>query len=157
RLLGQIAATAGEAAVARERYAESLRLYREIGEQHFVALVQARLGAVALALGDAREARACYQEALPLARAVGLPPVLALTPARPAALAAAGGRPERALRQAGAAAALREAMGAPLPPPARAVHEGRLRPARAAVGDVAAGAAWAAGQAMPLEEAVADA
>ena len=56
----------------------------------------------------------------------------------------------------GAAACLREAIGAPLPPEQQATVDGLLQPARDALGE-AAGAAWAAGQAMTLEQAIEEA
>src|SRR5262245_15581222 len=58
---------------------------------------------------------------------------------------------------AGAAAALREAIGVPLRPTDRAVHDRGLAAARAGLGEAAFAIAWAAGRAMPLEQAVADA
>jgi non-specific serine/threonine protein kinase len=74
-----------------------------------------------------------------------------------AALAAQEGGPERAARLWGAAAALREAHGLHLPALLRARSEGYAAAARAQVGEAAFAAAWAAGRAMTLEQAVADA
>jgi DNA-binding NarL/FixJ family response regulator len=74
-----------------------------------------------------------------------------------ARLAAAEDQPERALRLAGAAAALREAMGTPLPPFWAADLERSLEPARQALSAEAWAAAWAAGRAMPLAHAVTEA
>jgi hypothetical protein len=73
-----------------------------------------------------------------------------------AALAATLGRAQRAARLYGAAAALRAAKGVPLPPYLRAAHDGTVTGVRAALGDAFA-AAWAAGKALPLEQAVAEA
>jgi predicted ATPase/DNA-binding CsgD family transcriptional regulator len=157
RLLGQVEAAAGDPRRARARYAESLGLYRELGEQHFVAEVLALSGDAALALGDAADARARYGEAHALGRACGLRPAIAPALEGLAALAGAAGRCEQALRLAGAAAALREAMGAPLPPPARTRLETRLAPARRALSAAGQAAAHAAGRALPLEQAVAGA
>jgi hypothetical protein len=47
-------------------------------------------------------------------------------------------------------------MGGALLPPERTRHAARLRPARRALGG-AARAAWAAGRALPLEQALAEA
>ena len=69
-------------------------------------------------------------------------------------LAAVQAQPGRALRLAGAAAALREALGKSHPHNLRDWLERKLAPARAALGTEAA-AAWAEGQAMGLERAVA--
>jgi hypothetical protein len=74
-----------------------------------------------------------------------------------ARLALAEGWPERAARLLGAADALRDAIGAPLPPVYRAAHEHDMATARTALGDAAFAAAWAAGRALALEQAVAEA
>jgi hypothetical protein len=73
------------------------------------------------------------------------------------ALAAAQGQPERALRLAGAASALRATCGAPLPPAGQAHLDARLAGPRRVLGEEAAGAAWAAGQAMALQQAISSA
>jgi hypothetical protein len=57
----------------------------------------------------------------------------------------------------GTAAALRGAMGAPLPPADRAKHQRQVASTRAALGEEVVAAAWAEGRALPLEEAVASA
>ena len=66
-------------------------------------------------------------------------------------------QPERSLRLAGAAAALRQALGAPLPPVEQAQVEKSLEPARKALSNSAASAAWLEGWGMPVEKAVEDA
>src|SRR5437764_13318892 len=71
------------------------------------------------------------------------------------AASCAQGQPERGTRLCAAAAALRTAIGAPLTPDERAIHEDTLASARAALGEEAFVAAWAHGQALPLEQAIA--
>jgi hypothetical protein len=61
------------------------------------------------------------------------------------------------LRLAGAAAALRELIRVPLTADGQTQLEVRLAPARQAIGLEAAAAAEAAGRAMGLEQAIADA
>jgi hypothetical protein len=56
----------------------------------------------------------------------------------------------------GAAAAARAALGAPQPPLERANVEEAVGAARAALGEVAWAAAYAAGGALSLEEAIAE-
>jgi hypothetical protein len=68
----------------------------------------------------------------------------------------AQGRMERAARLCGAAAALREDRGWPLPPVKRAEHERTVAAARAALGEDAFAVAWATGHALPLKETVTD-
>jgi hypothetical protein len=63
----------------------------------------------------------------------------------------------RAARLCGAAAVVRETLGAPIPSPERTELEEAVAPARAALGEEQWAAAFAAGRALTLEEAVAEA
>jgi predicted ATPase/class 3 adenylate cyclase len=114
------------------------------------------LGHVALARGDPAAARARYAESLERRRQ--LPPAalgFAFTLCGLVLLAAANGEHRRAARLAGAAAAICERSGVR---PERTQEAGfgeRLSAARAALGEEAFAAAWAAGQVMTLEQAVA--
>ena len=69
-------------------------------------------------------------------------------------LAAVQGRAERALRLTGAAAALRERLSEPPWPYERAALARWLAPAYQALDEQAQGAAWAAGHATPLAQAI---
>jgi hypothetical protein len=71
-----------------------------------------------------------------------------------AELAMAQGQLERAVRLVGTATALRDALGTPMPPNGRAQYERDLAAMRAALGEETFTAAWAAGSAMTLEDAV---
>jgi hypothetical protein len=64
---------------------------------------------------------------------------------------------ERAARLCGAAAALREAIGAPLSAAERTDFDRTVAAVRAALGEEAFAAVWACGQALPLEQAIAEA
>jgi hypothetical protein len=55
----------------------------------------------------------------------------------------------------GAAEALRQALGVPIHPPYVPEYERAVGALRAALGDSEFGAAWAAGRALSLEQAVA--
>jgi non-specific serine/threonine protein kinase len=153
--LGWLALYQGDLPAARAWQDESLALRREHGFGRDAAVSLTVLGKVAAAEGDPAAARALYAESLPLHRAVdnrwGL--VVAL---EGLAELAAPAQPRRALRLAGAADALRAVTGRPLPPAERPAYECWVARARAAAG-VGAAAAWEAGRALPLEEAVADA
>jgi hypothetical protein len=61
---------------------------------------------------------------------------------------------ERAARLLGAAAAQFEAMGAAMWPPDRLEHERTVAAVRSALSDEVVAAAWAEGQAMPLEQVI---
>jgi non-specific serine/threonine protein kinase len=72
--------------------------------------------------------------------------------------AAAGrGQPARAARLFGAAAAYRAVVGAPFASVQQGRYEQGIAAVRAELGDAAFAAAWAAGAALPLGEAVAEA
>jgi len=64
---------------------------------------------------------------------------------------------ERVALLYGAATSLRTAIGAPLPSVDRTAHDHTITALRAALGDDAFAAAWAAGQALSLEHAIATA
>jgi hypothetical protein len=68
--------------------------------------------------------------------------------------AAARSQTERSLRLAGAAAALRQDIGAPLTPTEQAKLEATLHPARQALTDTAGVTAWLEGWALPIDKAI---
>jgi hypothetical protein len=74
-----------------------------------------------------------------------------------AAVACAQGQPARAAQLLGAAAALREVLCMPLPPADRASYDHTRAAARTALGVDAFVAAWAAGQILSQEQAIAEA
>jgi predicted ATPase/DNA-binding XRE family transcriptional regulator len=151
--LGAVAHYQGDYARATALYDQSLALRRELGNPWGIAVSLTNLAEVARAVGEGARAEALYAESLGLLGAVrdtsGVPVCLEGL----AAIAAAGGQAERAALLFGAAAALRLAIGAPLPPSERAGHERAVAAARAALGPAAFAAAWARGQAMTVEEA----
>jgi hypothetical protein len=67
------------------------------------------------------------------------------------------GQVEQAVRLFGAADALREAIGLLRPPAFRGIYQRVTELARRTLGEAAYAAAWAAGQALPLDQAVAEA
>jgi non-specific serine/threonine protein kinase len=68
-------------------------------------------------------------------------------------VAAAQQQPARAAQLCGAAATWREAVSHPLLPPDRAEYDRQLERLRAALGEAAFAAAWAAGAALSLDQA----
>jgi predicted ATPase/transcriptional regulator with XRE-family HTH domain len=155
--LGLLAEDGGEYAEARSLYAQSLGMRREQGDRRGVAQSLLHLGSVAMAQGEYAAAHSLLAESLAVERDLGAKAGIARVLERCGALAAAQEQPERALRLAGAAAALRVAIGAPLPLEGQAQLDARLAGPRHALGEEAAGAAWAAGQAMEVDQAIADA
>jgi DNA-binding NarL/FixJ family response regulator len=67
------------------------------------------------------------------------------------------GQPVGAARLYGAASSLRTLLGAPLPPVERLSYQEYVAMLRAQLGEPAFGNAWAEGQALTLEEAIAEA
>jgi non-specific serine/threonine protein kinase len=155
--LAAVARLQGRYAEARALSARGLALWREAGDRWHVADSQCQLGLLACAEGAPSRARAPLREATALRRELLDQHGLAESLDAHAAVAAARAEPQRALRLAGAAGALRDTLGGSPWPGVRRELAAWLRPARRALGAEAAAAAWAEGQAMPLEQAVADA
>jgi tetratricopeptide (TPR) repeat protein len=152
--MGWLALYQGHLDAARDWQEESLAIRAELGDQREVAVSWAALGKVALAGGDRATARACLARSLPVHQDLGNQWGIALALEGLAGVAAAEA-PRRALRLAGAAAALRHAISRPLPPAERPLLDRWLAPARQALDAGAQATAWAEGRAMPLEQAIA--
>ena len=110
---------------------------------------------MALARGEYERAGGLYRESLALQREVGEKRDIAECLEGLAGVAGEQGRAERATRLLGAAEALREEVGAPLPPADRARYERSVAAVRAGLDEETFESAWAQGRAMPLEQAVA--
>jgi predicted ATPase/class 3 adenylate cyclase len=102
----------GDLTAARTRYNDAMDLYRRIGDRRAEARMLAGLGDVAAQEGDDAAAAAAYRESLTLRSQLGDRAGIAAMFERLAGVAEAA--PERAARLLGMAAALREAIGAPL-------------------------------------------
>ncbi len=157
-LLGWVSLQQGEAALARSLAEESLVHYREENAQSGIAETLLLLARVAAVEDNHTAARTLYEESLALSRegggdkwniASGLESL--------ASVVAAQGELAWAARLWGAAEALREAYGMPLPPVYRADHERAVAAARAQLGKKAFATAWAEGRTAPLELTINDA
>jgi non-specific serine/threonine protein kinase len=133
---------------------ESLTLYREVGERASIARVLGYQSVVALFARDYPRAEALSRECLALYREVG--DVWAVGRYLPvlAGVMFAAGRTERSATLLGAAAPVRERLGASLPPAFRTAHDRTVDALRATLGAPAFAAAWQAGAALSLEEAL---
>ena len=108
--------------------------------------------------GDTGRAGALFSESLALSRAGGLALYFVLQALEGAAgVAGAQGQPERAARLFGATDALRAAVGVPVRPVDRRLYDRDVTAVRAALGAETFAAAWAAGRALSLEQAIAEA
>jgi predicted ATPase len=154
---GDVARDQGSAASARSLYAQSLRLFREVNEKFGIASTLADLGNLAREQRDYAAAHSLYEQSLALFRDLRQNRGIARLLECFACCAAANLQPERALRLAGAAAALRETIGAPLTPAEDAKLQAVLQTARGALTSTAGATAWLEGWVMPLENAIAEA
>jgi predicted ATPase len=154
---GLAAQSHGDYAGARSSFEEGLAISREAGHRTGTAFLLCVLGRLTWARGDSGAARACYVESLTAFQELGNRHGTAVALLGLAYLAAAHGHLERAAHLAGAVEALHEAIGArvPVPPHEREEYDRNIAAMRAAIGEAAFAAAWAAGRAMPLAEAVA--
>jgi hypothetical protein len=133
-----------------------LGLTRDLGiEQVLLPQMLRRLGDIALEQGDRCLAETRYAESLEAARDMEQVGQIVETLEAQANLAAARDQPGRALRLAGAAARLRGESDRPLSAEEDTVLAQRLASARQALGAEEVAAAWAEGQSVPLEQAIA--
>jgi predicted ATPase len=142
---------------AARLFGEALEIARAAGEREWIAASQAGIARVALLDGNVKAARSLYQECLRMHTTTGTRGSIAHSLEALAAVAAGQGQSEKAARLWGAAQALREAIGAPLPPVDVTDYEHSVEAARSAAGESSFAAAWAAGRALALEQAIAEA
>ena len=112
---------------------------------------------MALRQGAVAQAEALGREALALYRELGDPRRCAIGLEGLAGTAGMAGRGAFAARLLGAAAALRAELGTPQPAQEQADTAQAVMAARAALGEEAWAAAFAAGHALSMEEAIAEA
>ncbi|HWE61836.1 MAG TPA: tetratricopeptide repeat protein [Chloroflexota bacterium] len=153
--LGELARERGDTLSAVPLFEKALGLHRELRNTRGIAIALSNLGHVAREHGDAGRALALYAESLTLAYKGGDQWEVAFCLEGLAAAAYEQGQLQRAVRLWGSAAALRAAIDAPRAPIDQASYDRGVADARAALGDGEFAAAWAAGQAMSMEAAVA--
>jgi predicted ATPase/DNA-binding CsgD family transcriptional regulator len=154
-LFGQLALGQGDLMTARSQVEESVMLYKEMGHRHGTAESLAVLGQVLAAQGDSAAARLLYEESLVISGAVGEQWVIAARLVGLGEVVAAQQKLEWAAQLWGAAEALREAIGVPIPPVELADYKRSLSAARVHLGERTFAAAWAQGRAMTPEQALA--
>ncbi len=145
----------GAVATARSFIEESLAFSKAKGYRAGIIGSLAVFGQVTAAQGDYAQAQAFYEESLTLAREMGFKRLIPANLEGLAAVFAAQGEPMRATRLLGAAEALREAMGMPLPPIEKPGYERSVAAARIQLGGQIFTAIWAEGRAMIPEEVLA--
>jgi predicted ATPase/DNA-binding SARP family transcriptional activator len=153
--LGYIALRQGDCARARALLEESLTLFRDPEDRYLEARARHFLGHAARLIGDYAEAHAQYNRAAVILAEMNNSWGLFYLLEAFACLAVAEAQWERAARLFGAVERLGATIGAPMAPIERAECERDTAAARAALGEPAFAAAWAAGQALTLEETIA--
>ena len=154
--LGGVAQRQGDYARARALCEEAVAILRKLGAGHPLAHAMLGVADAARGQGQHSEADAWYREALLVSADMGSKSLIIECIEGLATLACDQALMQRAVRLFGACDALRRSMGLPISSADPAVYEPQVNAARAALGDEAS-AAWAAGQAMTLDEAVAEA
>jgi predicted ATPase/DNA-binding CsgD family transcriptional regulator len=154
--LGHEAYELGDWARAEPVLKEALERWRRLGNPWGIGVVLGKLADVAQARGEDARAAALYHESLDrwLGRGNQLGTVEILTGL---ARLVAKGSPEGATRIFAAAEATQARVGLTLAPALRAKNERALAATRAAIGEEVFAAAWAAGQDLPLEQAIVEA
>jgi predicted ATPase/serine/threonine protein kinase len=154
---GDVARDQGDVRAARSLYEESLVTFRELGDRWGIASSLADLGNLARDQRNYDAAQSLYRESMRMFQELEHKRGIARLVECFACSAAAQLQPERSLRLAGAAAALRQTLGAPLTPAEQTKLERSLEPARRALTGTAGATAWLEGWVMPVERAIEEA
>ena len=136
---GDVARDQGDPAAARALYEESLEIFRELGDRWGIAGTLADLGNLASDQGNYSMAQDLYRQSIRIFQELEHKRGIARLLECFACSAAVQLEAQRSLRLAGAAAALRQNIGAPLTPAEHAKLEASLHTARQALGGTGAG------------------
>jgi predicted ATPase/DNA-binding CsgD family transcriptional regulator len=154
-LFGQLALGQGDLATAYSEVEESVVLYKQMGHRHGMAESLAVLGKIIAAQGDYAAARGLYKQSLAISGELGEKWVIAMGLVGLGEVVAALRQLAWATQLWGAAEALRDAIGIPIPPVELASYERSVSAARVHLGERAFAAAWAQGRSMTPEQALA--
>jgi predicted ATPase/DNA-binding CsgD family transcriptional regulator len=155
--LGYIAALQGDQDAAERWFSEALNEARAIGSRLWIAGALEALGTCARERGDLCRAARLFGESLALLGERGNPLLVGNCLKSLGAVAGVAGDPRQAARLLGAAEALRERHGLAVYPAELPRLERASAPARARLSATSFAAAWAAGRALPVEQAVVEA
>jgi DNA-binding CsgD family transcriptional regulator len=141
---------------ASELLEQSLSIWRALGSIAGPEAALVDLGRVVLAQGDSARARMLMAESRELCRgAWSTRPIVTYLEGL-ASVAAMSGAPTQAARLLGAAAAISESVAEPPPPGAHVTTARGVAVAQDQLGGEAFARAWAAGRALPLDQALAE-
>jgi DNA-binding NarL/FixJ family response regulator len=154
--LGELADSHGDLDRAIPLFEEAVAIANEVGDREVMATALFGLGEVARKRGDPSTAIRHHAEGLALLQTTGMRTDIA------DGLEAIGGllahdHPERAIRLLGCAASLREQIDALRPAALEARCQQDIATVRARLGERAFAELWATGEAMELEDAIAEA
>ncbi len=133
---------------------QGLVIFRELGDRWGIAGTLADLGSLAREQRNYPRGHSLYRESIKIFQELEHKRGIARLLECFACSAAAQLQAERSLRLAGAAAALRQNIGAPLTPAEQAKLETSLRLARQALSNTVGVAAWLEGWTLPVEKVV---
>jgi tetratricopeptide (TPR) repeat protein len=153
--IGLIVWRQGDLGRAAALHEEALALRQELGDQVGVAMSLMNLGLVVADLGDYRRAAALQGESLALSVETGFARGVPDIFENFARIAEAIREDQRSTQLFGAAEALRVRLGFPGVPFDRDDNRRLIARLRSRLGESGFAAAWAAGRAMPLDEAIA--
>jgi predicted ATPase len=153
---GDVAREQGDSTAARSLYEQSLATFRQLGDRWGIAGSLADLGGLAREQAAYQEADSLFRESIRLFRELEHRRGIARLLESFACSAAAQSEPARALRLAGAAAALRQTIGAPLTVVEQAQLELGLEKAHRAMMGTIGRTVWLEGWVMPIEQAIED-
>jgi predicted ATPase len=154
RDLAMMARHQGNLVEAQSLLEEALRLDREVPLPFSTAWLRLRQGNLAYDQGDFDRANDFYRESLAIFRDLEEKRECAACIEGLAAVADAQGNALRAVRLWSSAAAIREAIGAPLPPVDRSQRDAALACPRAEIGAMLFETVWSEAGALPLEQAI---
>jgi DNA-binding CsgD family transcriptional regulator/tetratricopeptide (TPR) repeat protein len=155
--LATVTLARGDTRRATELCEESLTIRKGLGYKGGIAHTLAIMGRIALYQGAYERATVCYQESLTLRQETGEKEGLATALEGLAAVTGMQGQPVSAARLYGCTESLRNLLRAPLTPIDRAYYLQNVATLRAQLDESTFLNAWTAGQAMTLEEAIAEA
>jgi predicted ATPase/DNA-binding CsgD family transcriptional regulator len=146
----------GEYAAAQELLEESLTIFKTREDRYAMVFRMADLGMLAIRQGKAENARPLIEEALALSIQLGNRWFTASCLERLGEVMVAQNQPLRAAELWGAAQAVRDAMGAPIPPIEFAPYKQALEQVKMLLDQPTFQATWNAGYTTPLEQVLAD-
>jgi predicted ATPase/class 3 adenylate cyclase/DNA-binding CsgD family transcriptional regulator len=153
-VMGLVAYFEGDFDQSKACAERSLALHRELGNEKVAAFLLACLATLAIDNQDEAMARANLRESLEISRRLHEKVDVAFVLETCARFAVARSDPGFAVKLAGAAASVRETVGAPAAPPWRAMVEMSQESARADLGPEVTDLVWREGRALSLEKAI---